>query len=185
MRTVLETPRLVLREFADDFRDLAALNEIQSDPDHMRFYPHPFSVDESRNWIARMLREYEERGFGLWVVEDRETGEFLGSVGPMLQTVDDDQEIELGWSVTPRRAREGIASEAAAACRDYCFDVLGLDHLIALVRPENTPSRGVAERIGMAVWKEVDHGSERWRHLVDRVDAQSEPRATLGDNGEV
>ena len=93
MRTVLETPRLVLREFADDFRDLAALNEIQSDPDHMRFYPHPFSRDESRTWIARMLREYEERGFGLWVVEDRETGEFLGSVGPMLQTVDGDHEI--------------------------------------------------------------------------------------------
>jgi RimJ/RimL family protein N-acetyltransferase len=185
MRTVLETPRLVLREFADDFRDLAALNEIQSDPDHMRFYPHPFSRDESRTWIARMLREYEERGFGLWVVEDRETGEFLGSVGPMLQTVDGDQEIELGWSITPRRAREGIASEAAAACRDYCFDVLGLDHLIALVRPENTPSRGVAERMGMTVWKEVDHGSERWRHLVFRIDAPTEPRATLGDNREV
>jgi RimJ/RimL family protein N-acetyltransferase len=174
MRVVLETPRLVLREFAEDFRDLAALHAIQSDPDHMRFYPHPFSLEESRGWIARMLLEYEERGFGLWVVEDREEGGFLGNVGPMVQTVDGEQEIELGWSITPKRAREGIASEAAAACRDYCWDVLGLDHLVALVRPENTPSRGVAERTGMKVWKEVDHGSERWKHLVYRVDARKE-----------
>jgi len=174
MRVLLETPRLVLREFAEDFHDLDALHAIQSDEEHMRFYPHPFSLAESRNWIARMLLEYEERGFGLWVVEDRETGDFLGNVGPMLQTVDGEPEIELGWSVTPRRAREGIASEAAAGCRDYCWNVLGLDHLIALVRPENAPSRGVAERIGMTVWKEVDHGSERWRHLVYRVDARTE-----------
>ena len=50
---------------------------------------------------------------------------------------------------TTERARQGIASEAAAACRDDCFTRLDQPYLIALVRPENTPSRGVAERIGM------------------------------------
>ena len=48
----------------------------------MRFYPHPFSLEESRVWIERMQERYERDGFGLLAVEDRATGEFLGNVGP-------------------------------------------------------------------------------------------------------
>jgi ribosomal-protein-alanine N-acetyltransferase len=171
--TILETPRLRLRDFADDLSDVEALNEIQSDAEHMRYYPHPFSLEETRSWIRKRLEEYVEQGFGLWVVEDRVTGEFLGNVGPTVQRVDGVDEIELGWSITPRRARQGIATEAAAACRDHCFQRLGIEHVIALVRPENGPSRGVAERIGMHVWKETLHGSTGWLHLVYRIDAPS------------
>ena len=50
-----------------------------------------------------------------------------------------------------------------------------MDHVISLIRPENVPSRGVAERIGMTVWKETLHGAERWLHLVYRVDAAPAP----------
>ena len=78
--------------------------------------------------------------------------------------------MEIGWSVTPRRARRGIASEAAAAWRDRCLGPLGLDHAISLIRPENVASRGVAEKIGMSVWKETRHGSNGWVHLVYRAD---------------
>jgi len=171
--TILETPRLRLREFAEDLSDVDALNEIQSDAEHMRYYPHPFSLDETRSWIRKRLDEYTERGFSLWVVEDRVTGEFLGNVGPVVQRIDGVDEVELGWSITPRRARQGIATEAAAACRDHCFQRLGIEYVIALVRPENVPSRGVADRIGMHVWKETLHGSMGWLHLVYRIDAPS------------
>ncbi len=50
-----------------------------------------------------------------------------------------------------------MATEAAAACRDRCFDPLGLDRLIALVRPINTPSARVAEKIGMRVEREAQY----------------------------
>ena len=171
---VLETARLLLRLFAADLSDVPALNEIQSDPHHMRFYPHPFSLDESREWIARRLVEYEEVGFSLWVVEDRATGEFLGNVGPTIEPVDGIDEVELGWSITPRRA-QGIATEAALVCRNYCFDALRLDHVISLIRPENTPSRGIAEKLGMTVWKETVYGSMGWPHLVYRAMAPLTP----------
>ncbi len=166
---VLQTARLRLRPFAADLSDLDALHAIQSDPHHMRYYPHPFSRDETREWIERWLAQYDERGFGLWVVEDRYSGEFLGNVGPNIQPVDGVDEVELGWSITPRRARQGIATEAALASRDWCFDERGVDHVISLVRPENVPSRGVAEKIGMTVWKETVHGTMGWPHLVYRV----------------
>jgi RimJ/RimL family protein N-acetyltransferase len=167
---ILETARLRLRPFAPDLSDLEALHAIQADAVHMRYYPHPFSVAETRSWIERAIEHGERFGFGLWAIEDRRTGEVLGNCGPVHQTVDGQDEIELGWSVTPARARRGIASEAALACRDHCFQTLRLSYVIALVRPENTPSRGVAERIGMTVWKQTVFGSMGWQHLVYRID---------------
>jgi [ribosomal protein S5]-alanine N-acetyltransferase len=138
----------------------------------MRFYPHPFSMEESRAWIEKNLVRYERLGYGLWAVEDKQTGEFLGNVGPTLQQVDGVGEVELGWSITPARERQGIASEAASACRDDCFTRLDLPYVIALVRPENMPSRGVAERIGMTVWKETLHANmPHMVYWVQRADA--------------
>jgi ribosomal-protein-alanine N-acetyltransferase len=176
-----ETPRLRLRPFAADLSDLDALHEIQSDAEHMRFYPHPFSRDESRAWIERSIERQERYGYSLWVIEDRLTSEFLGNCGPIPQVIDGVGEVEIGWSVTPRRARQGIATEAASAWRDRCLGPLGMDHVVSLIRPENVPSRGVAERIGMTVWKETQHGAERWLHLVYRVDAAVFPRPTYDD----
>ena len=138
---ILATPRLRLRPLEGS--DADALHAIQSDPEHMRFYPHPFSMDETRAWIERMRDRYEEVGFGLLAVEDRASGEFLGNVGPVGQRVDGIDEIELGWSITRRRAREGIATEAATACRGWVFGVLGADH-VDLVDParEHAVERG-------------------------------------------
>ncbi len=174
----LETARLRLRPLK--MADADALNAIQSDPHHMRFYPHPFSMEESRDWIRRMQARYEEVGFALLAVEDRATDEFLGNVGPHLQHVDDVDEVELGWSITPARARQGIATEAAAACRDWVFSTLDVDHVISLILPENTPSRGVAENLGMTVWKDVMWGMEQpLLHHVYRLDRPA-PAASRG-----
>jgi RimJ/RimL family protein N-acetyltransferase len=168
---ILRTERLVLRPLTAS--DLAALFAIQSDPDHMRYYPHPFAEHETADWIDRSVRHQERHGFSLWAVEDGSTGVLLGNVGPVRRQVDGLDEVELGWSITPARSRQGIASEAAAGCRDWCWANLDVDHLISLVRPENGPSRGVAERIGMTVWKETLHGDDQWLHLVYRVDRPS------------
>jgi RimJ/RimL family protein N-acetyltransferase len=95
----METARLRLRPL--EMTDVVALNAIQSDPVHMRFYPHPFSLDESRGGStdARVPRA---RRVPLLAVEDRETGEFLGNVGLILQR-DGVDEVELGWSIARPR----------------------------------------------------------------------------------
>lgn len=170
----LETERLRLRPL--ETADAEALNVIQSDPVHMRFYPHPFSLQESRAWIAKMHERAERDGFALLAVEDRATGAFLGNVGPIVQHVDGVDEVELGWSITPARARQGIATEAALACRDWVFATLPVDHVISLILPDNHPSRGVAERLGMTIWKEVLWGTQLPRtHLVYRGDRPADP----------
>jgi RimJ/RimL family protein N-acetyltransferase len=171
MTWVLQTERLRLRPFADDLSDVDALHAIQSDPDHMRYYPHSFSRDETVRWIERWLRHQDEHGYALWAIEDRESGEFLGNCGPVHQTVDGADELEIGWSVTPARARQGIATEAAEAVRDHCFGALDRPYVISLVRPENVASCRVAEKVGMTVWKEtLFNATLLWPHHVYRVD---------------
>jgi RimJ/RimL family protein N-acetyltransferase len=139
----------------DDLDDLAA---ILTDPETMRFYKRPFTRAESEEWIARNMERYASDGFGLWAIVAKETGELLGDCGPVRRFVDGRDEVEIGWQVKRSRWRQGIATEAGAACRDYALGELGLDRVISLIRPENVPSRRIAEKLGMEIEKEVEYG---------------------------
>jgi len=162
----LETERLLLRPYR--LEDLDDLHAMLSDPEHMRWYPEPFSREVSLQGLERQIARHETRGYALWIVEDRRTGAFLGTAGPSLVTTEEADEVEIGWHTRPGRKGEGIAPEAGAAARDWAFANLEVDHLIALVRPENRPSGRVAVKIGMHVDREVDY--KGLRHLVFRID---------------
>jgi [ribosomal protein S5]-alanine N-acetyltransferase len=167
----LETERLRLRPCMAE--DADALAPMFADAEHMRFYPSTYSRKETELWVQRNLDRYRDEGFGLWVVEDRETGEIVGTVGPAVQIVDGVREVEIGWHVRPGWKGRGIAPEAAAAARDWAFATLDVDHLISLIRPENEPSARVGEKIGMRVDREVDF--KGLPHLVYRIDRVSRP----------
>jgi RimJ/RimL family protein N-acetyltransferase len=140
------TPRLAFREMAlDDLDDMAAL---LGDPQVMRYYPSPKSRQEALAWIPWNQRLYREHGVGLWLLILRDTGEFVGDCGLTPQQVDGVTEIEVGYHVRAVFQGRGLATEAAAACRDYARDVLGVDRLIAIIDPRNRPSQRVAERLG-------------------------------------
>ena len=149
----LETERLVLRPF--DLEDIDELAPILGDPETMQYYPAPFTLEKSRQWIEWNLSNYREHGHGLWALEAKETGELLGDCGLIPQTVDGRREVEVGWHVKRSHWRRGLATEAGAACRDYAFGDLGLARLISLIRPENVASRRVAEKLGMTDRKSV------------------------------
>ena len=125
----LETERLRLRRYR--YEDLEDLHAMLSDAEHMRWYPAPFDRRAATAWLERTLQSYEARGFGLLIVEDRATGEFLGTAGPTIQVVEGMDEVEIGWHTRPGRKGEGIATEAAAATRDWAFLTLDVDHLIS------------------------------------------------------
>jgi len=164
----LETERLRLRPYRRE--DLDDLAPMFADPEHMRHYPVPFTREETATWIERQFERYRDDGFGLWVIEDRATGELLGTAGPTVQFVEDVREVELGWHVRPGRKGRGVAPEAGAAARDWAFATLDVDHLISLVRPENAASARVAEKIGMRAEREVDfHGLRHTVYRIDRV----------------
>jgi len=150
---MIETARLTLREFRTD--DLDALAQILSDPETMRFYPAPFTSAEVAAWIERNRRRYERDGFGLWAMILKSSGELIGDCGLIRQVVEETEQVEIGYHVRRDFWRNGLATEAAQACRDYGFARLPEDRLISLIRPANWPSRRVAEKNGMALQHEV------------------------------
>jgi ribosomal-protein-alanine N-acetyltransferase len=150
---VLETQRLVLREFQHE--DLDALAAILSDRETMRYYPVSFDHAAVADWIQRSRTRYANDGYGLWAMILKSTRELIGDCGLVRQSVDAVDEIEIGYHVRRDLWNQGYASEAARACRDYGFANLKVDRLLSLIRPENLASRRVAEKNGMTIWKEV------------------------------
>jgi ribosomal-protein-alanine N-acetyltransferase len=155
---ILETGRLLLREFVPG--DVEALAAVISDPETMRFYPEPRDRAGVESWIERNRRRYRDDGHGLWAMILKSSGDVIGDCGLTRQTVDGVDEIEIGYHLRRDLWGRGFAPEAAGVCRDYGFGHLGAERLIALIRPENLPSRRVAEKIGLGLWKEVV-----WRDL--------------------
>lgn len=149
---MLETPRLILREFCNE--DADALSTLLTDPETMRFYPATLDRAGVEEWIARNRRRYAKNGHGLWAMILRENNELIGDCGLTVQNVDGIDEIEIGYHVRRDLWGQGLATEAARACREYGFSKLPVEHIISIIRPENMPSRRVAEKNGMAIWKE-------------------------------
>jgi RimJ/RimL family protein N-acetyltransferase len=157
---VIRTERLRLRRLEQ--RDFDELFSLFQDPLVMRYYPALKSHVETQAWLDRVFAAYASHGHGLFAVERESDGAFLGQCGLMPQIVDGEALIEIGYLFKSKHWHRGYAAESAIGCREFGFGELGLATLISLVRPENKPSRAVAERNGMAVartttWKGVEH----------------------------
>lgn len=139
------SPRLSFRRMGED--DLDDMARLLGDPVVMAHYPRPRSRDEVLAWIRWNEANYARDGFGLWILHDAED-HFVGDCGLTWQLVDDEEELELGYHVVPDRQGQGLATEAALACRDLAR-ARGIDHLIAITGADNLASQRVATRVGM------------------------------------
>jgi len=142
---ILTTDRLRLRPLT--LEDTDRLAEVLGDPVAMRFYPAAKSRPEVEAWIGWALASYASDGFGLWAVERRDDGAFLGDCGPMLQLVGDLALPEIGYHLVRRAWGHGYATEAAGAVLAWLFETTGHDRVCSIVSPANDPSRRVAARI--------------------------------------
>jgi RimJ/RimL family protein N-acetyltransferase len=157
---VIETPRLVLRRMRVE--DVDALTGVWCDAHAMRFYPRPHSREDVVELVHRQLARYEHDGHGLYTVVLKSTGEVLGDCGPTVQEIDTGPKIEIGYHFIPRYWKQGYATEAARAARDWAFTNRSCERVISLIRPENVPSQQVAQRNGMkittrVIWRELEH----------------------------
>jgi len=150
-KIILETDRTILREMtADDFDNLCT---ILQDEKAMYAYEHAFGDDEVQDWLDRNLKRYAEDGFGLWMIQDKQTGGFIGQCGLTLQQADGRQELEIGYLLRRDLWGNGYAIEAAMACRDYARNRLGAKRVVSIIRDNNEASKNVARRMGMQMEK--------------------------------
>lgn len=141
---VLETERLRLRAFRlSDFEDYAAMCW---DPEVARYLLTRLTREQAWRHLAFLVGHWVLRGYGMWAVEEKETGAFVGRIG--FADPEGWPGCELGWALVRRFWGGGYATEGARAALAYGFTVLRKDRVISLIHPENQASIRVAERLG-------------------------------------
>ncbi len=158
----LETERLRLR--APQPKDVPAFAAFYRS-DAARFVGGPLNEAQTWRYLCEVIGHWNMRGYGRWIVTQRDDDAALGLVG--LHCPLDWPEPEVGWYIWAGSS-QGYGSEAGRAARDYAYGTLGWTTLISLIGLENARSIRLAERLGAKQDGSFEH--ERfgemgvWRH---------------------
>lgn len=146
---VLETERLILRWFREsDFEHFCRLSD---DAEVMRFLGDGKPMKPMEVWrqMAAFMGHWYFRGYGIWAVEEKSTGNLVGRIGFMYPAGWPD--FELGWTLGRESWGKGYATEGARRALEYAFTEMNREHVISLIAPDNVASIKVAERLGETV----------------------------------
>ena len=152
--TTLETPRLRLRMFRQ--ADAEAYADMLADPQVARYLSHgqPLSSSEAWRHMAMLLGHWQLFGFGPLAVEERATGDLVGRIGPYYPA--GWPGLELIWTIRRQSWGQGYATEGACAALAYVFEEMKRERVISLIRPQNTASIRVAEKLGQVLQERLE-----------------------------
>jgi RimJ/RimL family protein N-acetyltransferase len=147
---VLETERLILRQWRDD--DIDAYAALCADPEVTRW------VDE---------------GFGLWCATAPPSDECIGFIGLATPRFLPEvlPAVEIGWRLAREQWGHGYATEGALTVMDHAFSTLGLDRLVSITRTENRNSWNVMQKLGMTLERTTTHPEYNFDVVVYEIDA--------------
>ncbi|MEM9278685.1 MAG: GNAT family N-acetyltransferase, partial [Pseudomonadota bacterium] len=161
----IETERLILRRWRES--DLADLTEVYACNEHARFVgggKEPWAV-----WRDMALYEghFTLRGYSLFALEEKTTGETLGWAGPWYP--EGFPEPEIGYALKPSATGKGFAKEAVIRCLAYVYETIGWKTAISAIDPDNKASQAVAKSVGAVQESEpvkiCGCNVYLWRHL--------------------
>lgn len=139
------TERVRLRPLRSD--DLDALHATVFGDPEVSWTRTARSYEEGRDALAAKLAHVREHGFGMMAVEDRTSGEVLGYAG--LQHLEDGPDVEVGYYLGRSAWGRGLATEIARRLVEHGFEDLGLERIVAVVRPDNAASQNVLAKAGL------------------------------------
>lgn len=169
-----ETDRLILRNWK--LEDLETFKAMNSDPKVMRHFPGLLSDAETTAFYNRIQDEFERNGFGLYAVELKSDGKFIGYVG--LHEIGFESHftpgVEIGWRLAAECHNQGYATEAATKVLELAKKK-GLKTIYSFTATSNKPSERVMQKIGMEKAGEFNHpklnaDSPLLRHVLYRID---------------
>ena len=171
---VLESARTIMRPHrADDFDEVA---NLWADPEVVRHISgKPSTRQESWARLLRYIGHWSALQFGYWVLEDKQSGQFLGEIG----FADFKREItpslsglpEMGWVLRSSAHGRGLATEVVTAALAWGDENLASDRTVCIVSPENSASIRVARKCGFREWEQVTYMEETvilWERPFDR-----------------
>lgn len=149
MLATIKTERLILRPWKEE--DLSSFAKLNADSRVMECFPKVKNYQESKEEYERIVKHFQEYGWGLWAVSVIDGPSFIGYIG--LKNVDFEAPftpaVEIGWRLDADFWGKGYATEGAKAALQYGFDVLKLSEIVSFTVENNRRSRHVMEKIGM------------------------------------
>ncbi|HLM02463.1 MAG TPA: GNAT family N-acetyltransferase [Pyrinomonadaceae bacterium] len=145
---IIETERLLLSEINES--DAEFVLEILNEPGWIQNIGDRGvrTIEDARRYIVdKLAAGYERNGFGLYLVELKETGASAGMCG--LVKRDSLADADIGFAFLERFQSKGYAFESAAAVMDYARNKLGLKRILAIVAPGNRASIKLLEKLGL------------------------------------
>ncbi|CAM4130504.1 GNAT family N-acetyltransferase [Vibrio neonatus] len=148
---ILQTNRLRLRPWKPC--DFDAFVQMNASPKVMRFFPSTLTPLQSIESARRLSEELQQQQWGMWVVEEKSTKQFIGMLGLQQRSIDDGILTkpfkEIAWRLNERNWGKGFATEAATAVLQYAFERMHVDVIYSLTALVNLPSQRVMQKIGM------------------------------------
>ena len=144
---VLETPRLHARRI--DFADVEAMLSVYGDQQVVRWVGNgePFDRALCEKWVEITHKDYATRGYGMFALVERRSGEVVGFGG--LVHLGDQSQVEIKYALHRSRWGHGYATEAATALLVFGAAQFCLSEVIATAAPENKASHRVLLKAGM------------------------------------
>lgn len=144
-----ETDRLIIRPLEKS--DCLVWQEFTMDETATKFFPDDWKLkpEKSEEWIALQLERYRENRYGLQALILKKSGEFVGQCGLLTQTIEDRNELEIGYHLIPRYWGNGYATESAGEFKKMGFENHLAESLISIIDTGNISSQKVAQRNGM------------------------------------
>ena len=152
----LLSERLITRRLTND--DVFIWTTFFEDEDCAHFFPTmglPNAKARAEYWIEKQMTRYKENRFGLQALINKDTGEFVGQCGLLLQEVDQEPVLEIGYSLLKPHWHKGYAIEAARLFKNYAFENNLSKELVSIIDTKNLASQKVAIQNGMTNLKQT------------------------------
>ena len=165
MKHILETDRLVLREFS--IEDAENFYQLNLNPNVIKYTGDKAfeSISLAENFLINYI-DYKTNGFGRWAVINKANGEFLGWCG--LKYAKELNQTDIGFRFFEKHWNKGFATESAEACINYGFEKLNLKTIVGRAMAENIASIKVLEKLGMKYEREFDF--DEHKGLIYRIE---------------
>lgn len=159
-----ETPRL--RAYRLQSEHFALLLAMHQDPVTMATLGGARSEQETRDYMQRFLAHWQENGFGMWLLYDREQ-QFAGRAALRRMELGGQMEVEVGCALLARFWQQGLASEIVRALVEMAFVRLCLPDMVGFALPSNLASIRILQKLGFRYEKDIVHAERR--HVLHRL----------------
>jgi len=152
-----ETERLIFRKFQQsDFEKWLPFHQDPRSTEYWEGLPKD-PTKACNEQFERLFERYDNNLGGMNALINKTSGKLIGMCGLLVQTVDEMEELEIGYSILPEYWKMGYATEAAIKCKSYAFENQLSDSLISIIHIDNMPSQKVAMNNGMVLDKTTEY----------------------------